>query len=49
MKCSDNCGYFWQEEGEAYPTCHFPDKWPDDWAPCAQDEFENENLENGDY
>ena len=56
MKCSDNCGYYWQEEDERYPTCHFPNKWPADWAPCAadwepcaQDEFENDNLNGGDY
>ena len=31
MKCSD-CGYYWKEEWEDYPCCHYPDiPWP---VPC---------------
>ena len=30
-----NCGYFWREEGEARPSCHYTG--PDAWAPCEQD------------
>ena len=37
MKCNDNCGYFWQEEGERYPD---NDPFP---APC---EYEEEYEEN---
>lgn len=33
MKCGDNCGYFWQDEDDDYPRCHFDSDspWP---APC---------------
>ncbi len=31
-----NCGYYWQEEGEQYPHCHFDG--PDGWAPCEVEE-----------
>ena len=39
MKCKDNCGYFWREEGEKYARCHF--EGPVGWAPC---EYEEENY-----
>lgn len=37
MTCaSSNCGYYWQEEGEDYPRCHYPnDGTP---APCEYDD-----------
>lgn len=35
-----NCGYFWKEEWEDYPTCHYDDPWP---APCEYDEEEEQN------
>lgn len=42
MRC-DNCGYWWQEAGEDYPSCHY--EGPDEWAPCAQDgECEDESY-----
>lgn len=31
-----NCGYYWKEEDEEYPSCHF--EGPVGWAPCEQDE-----------
>ena len=35
-----NCGYYWREEGEAYPCCHYNDEsYP---APC---EYEDESEE----
>ena len=35
-RCKDsNCGYYWQEPGEAYPRCHYDDPWP---APCEYDD-----------
>lgn len=38
-RCADsNCGYYWQEEGEDYPRCHYNDPWP---APCEYDEEED--------
>lgn len=37
MKCSDNCGYWWKDENEDYPSCHFDQDnlWP---APCEEDD-----------
>lgn len=37
-----NCGYFWKEEWEDYPTCHFDG--PEGWAPCEQDEIMQEDY-----
>lgn len=31
-----NCGYFWQEEWEDFPTCHYP--YDDGYAPCELEE-----------
>lgn len=46
MKCNDNCGYYWQEEGERYPRCHYPDNDPFP-APCEyEEEYYEENEEN---
>ena len=39
MKCSE-CGYYWQEEGEQFPCCHF--NGPEGWAPCEYEEEEEE-------
>lgn len=45
MTCTDNCGYYWKEEGEAFPRCHF--EGPDGWAPCEQgDEYYDDEAEN---
>ena len=38
-----NCGYYWQEEGEDYPRCHYPDDGT--LAPCEyedEDDYEDE-------
>lgn len=37
--CADGCGYYWQDEGADYPTCHFD---PDDPfpAPCEEDDWD---------
>lgn len=41
MRCSDNCGYYWKEEDEAFARCHF--EGPEGWAPCEQeDDYESE-------
>ena len=36
MKCGYNCGYWWQDEDEDYPSYHFDSDspWP---APCEYD------------
>lgn len=37
MTCaSSNCGYYWQEDGEDYPRCHYPDDGTP--APCEYDD-----------
>lgn len=28
MRCGDNCGYWWQDEDEDYPSCHFDSDTP---------------------
>lgn len=40
-RCADsNCGYYWQDEGEDFPTCHADPNWP---APCEyDDDYEEE-------
>lgn len=35
-----NCGYYWQEADEEYPSCHF--EGPDGWAPCEYDGYEED-------
>ena len=41
MRCGDNCGYWWQDEDEDFPSCHLdPDSpWP---APCEYDGEEDD-------
>lgn len=38
MECK-NCGYFWQEEHEERPTCHWQERCPGDIAPCEEDDY----------
>ena len=41
MRCKDNCGYWWQDDDEDYPRCHFEydSPWP---APCEYDGEEDD-------
>ena len=40
LGCADsNCGYYWQEEGEDYPHCHFDGYGK---APCEEDDWDDE-------
>lgn len=41
---SSNCGYYWQDEGEEYPRCHYPDDGTP--APC---EYEDETEDIDDF
>ena len=34
-----NCGYYYQDEEDDFPRCHYDDPWP---APC---EYEEEGWE----
>lgn len=44
MKCSEGCGYFWKEEWEKYPSCHYP--YDDDYAPCSYpEESDDDDIE----
>lgn len=36
MKCSDCC-YFWKEEDENYPSCHWESRAPSDAPPCEEE------------
>ena len=38
LGCADSgCGYYWQEEGEDYPRCHFDGFGK---APCEEDDWD---------
>lgn len=38
LGCADsNCGYYWQDEGEDYPSCHFDGIGK---APCEEDDWD---------
>ena len=38
-----NCGYWWQDEWDVRPRCHYDDPWP---APCEyEDEPEEDSYE----
>lgn len=48
LSCADsNCGYYWQDEGEDHPSCHYPsnDPFP---APCEEDDWDAEPVEEED-
>lgn len=38
-ECKD-CAYYWREEDEDYPCCHFVERCPGDYAPCEEPDFE---------
>lgn len=44
MKCSDNCGYWWADGDDRFPSCHYP--YNDGYAPCEVDDEESEEEEN---
>lgn len=35
-----NCGYYYQDEEDDFPCCHYNDPWPP--APCEYDDVEEE-------
>ena len=40
LGCADsNCGYYWQDEDDDYPRCHF-DGYGN--APCEEDDWDDE-------
>lgn len=44
MSRCENCGYLWKEEDEKFPSCHF--EGPVGWAPCEQDEYEEDDSDD---
>lgn len=45
-----NCGYNWQEPWESFPTCHYPEDEPHEWAPCeAADEADRIAREEAEW
>lgn len=43
--CADsNCGYYWKDEDEEYPRCHYPDDGT--LAPCEYDDYEPEDIDD---
>ena len=43
LKCAE-CGYYYKTEEDRYPCCHF--EGPEGWAPCEQEEPEEEKDED---
>ncbi len=41
-----NCGYFWKDEDEDYPRCHYPDDGTK--APCEYDDDYEDDYEDYD-
>jgi len=40
LGCADSgCGYYWQDEDEDYPRCHFDGFGK---APCEEDDWDEE-------
>jgi hypothetical protein len=40
LGCADsNCGYYWQDEDDDYPRCHFDGYGK---APCEEDDWDEE-------
>ena len=38
MKCED-CSYYWKEECEDYPSCHFDSVYHPTPSPCEYDDL----------
>lgn len=42
LTCADsNCGYYWQDEDDDYPRCHFDGYGK---APCEEDDWDEQML-----
>lgn len=37
MRCTDCC-YYWKEETDNYPCCHWESRCPGDIPPCEDEE-----------
>lgn len=43
LGCADSgCGYYWQDEGDEYPRCHFDGFGK---APCEEDDWDDDPAE----
>ena len=45
MKCTD-CPYYYKTENDKFPCCHWESRCPDDKAPCEEEEYETEDVDN---
>ena len=41
----DECNWFWKEDDEKYPSCHFEARCPGDIPPCEEDYYSAEDYE----
>ena len=41
MKCAD-CAYYWKEDYEDRPQCHWESRCPGDMAPCDEEDYYEE-------
>ena len=42
MKCT-NCSYYWKEECEDYPSCHFDENYHPTPSPCEEEDMYEED------
>lgn len=45
MKCTD-CPYYWKNEEDAFPCCHFEETWE---APCETEDYYEEEYYEEEY
>lgn len=41
-----NCGYFWKEDGEDFPCCHYDSPYP---APCECDDYDTPDYDDEEF
>lgn len=45
LECIErNCGYYYQDENDSFPCCHFEDEWFP--APCEDGSFDYEEEDD---
>ena len=44
FRCVD-CGYFWKEDYEERPSCHWVLRCPDDFPPCDEPKYETPDCD----
>lgn len=46
LTCPD-CPYYWKNEDEDYPGCHFEARCPEDVAPCEESDYDDSYYDEG--